>query len=159
MCRFNSYLRQELLLPRQTLLSKRWYPLIGVKVKVVPVHNQSSTTPWRRKGQWMYRSTFSWPRTSWKWVVRLTPQPLYPRGKSPRYPLDRRLGGPQSRSRRRGENCWPYRDSNSDPSVVQPVTSRYTDYTIPVPHLQEYTGSNPRRSYYEGSPLSEAQIL
>jgi hypothetical protein len=25
------------------------------------------------------------------------PLPLYPRGKSPRYPLDRRLGGPQSR--------------------------------------------------------------
>jgi hypothetical protein len=26
------------------------------------------------------------------------PQPLYPQGKSPWYPLDRRLGGPQSRS-------------------------------------------------------------
>jgi hypothetical protein len=25
----------------------------------------------------------------------------------------------------------PYRDSNSDPSVVQPVASRYTDYSIP----------------------------
>jgi hypothetical protein len=24
-------------------------------------------------------------------------------------------------------------DSNSDPSVVQPVTSRYTDYAIPAP--------------------------
>jgi hypothetical protein len=23
---------------------------------------------------------------------------------------------------------WPYQDSNSDPSVVQPVASRYTDY-------------------------------
>jgi hypothetical protein len=27
----------------------------------------------------------------------------YPQGKSPRYPLDRRLGGPQSRSGRGGE--------------------------------------------------------
>jgi hypothetical protein len=62
---------------------------------------------------------------SWRWVVGFTPQPLYPRGKYPRYPLDRRLGGPQSRSERRGENSWLYRGSNSDPSVVQPVTSRY----------------------------------
>jgi hypothetical protein len=28
----------------------------------------------------------------------------------------------------RRENSWPYRDSNSDLSVVQPVYSRYTDY-------------------------------
>jgi hypothetical protein len=49
------------------------------------------------------------------------PRPLYPRGKSPRYPLDR-LGEPQNRSGRREE------DSNSDLSVVQPVASRYADY-------------------------------
>jgi hypothetical protein len=36
-------------------------------------------------------------------VVSFTPQSLYPRGKSPRYPLDRRLDGPQSQSERRGE--------------------------------------------------------
>jgi hypothetical protein len=35
--------------------------------------------------------------TSWRWV-KFTPRPLYPQGKSPRYPLDRRLGGPQSQS-------------------------------------------------------------
>jgi hypothetical protein len=29
-------------------------------------------------------------------------------------------------------NSWPYRDLNSDPSV-QPIASRYTDYTIPAP--------------------------
>jgi hypothetical protein len=33
--------------------------------------------------------------TSWRWAVSFTPLLLYPRGKSPRYPLDRRLGGPQ----------------------------------------------------------------
>jgi hypothetical protein len=32
--------------------------------------------------------------TSWRWVVSFTPRPLYSRGKSIRYPIDRRLGGP-----------------------------------------------------------------
>jgi hypothetical protein len=41
--------------------------------------------------------------TRWRGVVSFTPLPLYPRGKSPRYPLDRRQSGPQSRSGRRGE--------------------------------------------------------
>jgi hypothetical protein len=41
-------------------------------------------------------------------------------GKSPPYTLDRRLGGPQSRSGRGGEekNPWPHRKSNT---VVQSV--------------------------------------
>jgi hypothetical protein len=34
--------------------------------------------------------------TRWRWVASFTPWPLYPQGKSPWYPLDRRLGGPQS---------------------------------------------------------------
>jgi hypothetical protein len=33
----------------------------------------------------------------------------------------------------RRENSWPYQDSNSDPSVIQPVGSRYTNYAIPAP--------------------------
>jgi hypothetical protein len=68
---------------------------------------------------------------SWR-VVSFMPRPLYPRGKSPRYPLDRRLAEPQSRSGRRGEEkiLDPTPDSNSDPLVVQPVTSRYTDCAI-----------------------------
>jgi hypothetical protein len=36
-------------------------------------------------------------------MVSFTPPPLYPRGKRPRSPSDRKLGGPQSRSGRRGE--------------------------------------------------------
>jgi hypothetical protein len=38
----------------------------------------------------------------WRWVVSFTPRPLYSQGKSPWYPLDRRLGGPYSRSGRGG---------------------------------------------------------
>jgi hypothetical protein len=47
--------------------------------------------------------------TRWRWVVRFTHLPLYPQGKNPRYPLDRRLGGPQSWSGRGGE------EKNSQP--------------------------------------------
>lgn len=41
--------------------------------------------------------------TSWKWVVVFTPQLLYPWGKNPWYPFDRRLGGPQYQSEWCGE--------------------------------------------------------
>jgi hypothetical protein len=60
------------------------------------------------------------------------------RGKCRRYPLDKRLSGPQNRSGRRGEekNLCPYLDSNSDLSVAQAVASRYTDCAIPAPNTQ-----------------------
>jgi hypothetical protein len=45
--------------------------------------------------------------TRWRCVVSFTTQPLYLQGKSPWYPLDRRLGGPQSRSGRGGEEKNP----------------------------------------------------
>jgi hypothetical protein len=47
--------------------------------------------------------------TRWRRVVSFTPRPPYPQGNSPRYPLDRRLGGPQIRSGRGGE------EKNSQP--------------------------------------------
>jgi hypothetical protein len=49
-------------------------------------------------------------------MVSLTPRPVYTRGKSPRYPLDRRLGGPQNRSALYGEenNILPCREWNPD---------------------------------------------
>jgi hypothetical protein len=40
-----------------------------------------------------------------------------PRWKNPRYKLNKRLFWPETRSRRRGEKS--YRDSNSEPAVVQ----------------------------------------
>jgi hypothetical protein len=51
-----------------------------------------------------------------------------PRGKSHQYPLERKVGEPQSGSEWCGEKSWPYRDSNSNPSAIQPETSRCTDY-------------------------------
>ena len=50
-----------------------------------------------------------------------------PRGKT-RYPLYRRLGGPQGRSGPMRKISPPPR---FDPRTVQPVASRYTDWAIP----------------------------
>jgi hypothetical protein len=61
--------------------------------------------------------------TRWRRVVSFTPRPLYPQGKSPWYPFDRRLGGPQSRSGRGGEeknSQPPRRESNPRTPLVQP---------------------------------------
>jgi hypothetical protein len=60
-------------------------------------------------------------------MVNFTPRPLYTQGKSSRNPLDRSLGGPQSRSRRGGSE-----EINSQPMpgfehlIIQPVAQRYT---------------------------------
>jgi hypothetical protein len=52
--------------------------------------------------------------------------------KIPWYPLDRRLGGLQSRSGRGGEekNSQPRRESNPRTPIVQPVAQRYTGWAI-----------------------------
>jgi hypothetical protein len=78
--------------------------------------------------EWRYSSTFLDLSTRWRWVVSFTL-----RGNSPRYPLDRRLGGPLSRSGRNVKRkiSYPYQESN--PS--RPARS-YTDWAIPV--IQEY---------------------
>jgi hypothetical protein len=54
---------------------------------------------------------------------QFTPQPLYPQGKSPSYTLDRRLGGPQGRSGRGGEEKIPSprRESNLTTTIAQLV--------------------------------------
>jgi hypothetical protein len=70
--------------------------------------------------------------TSWRWVVSFTPWPLYTRGKSPQYSLDRRLGGPQSRSGRREEvkilipnRTWTPTQQSSSPQPVAIPTVLY----------------------------------
>jgi hypothetical protein len=62
---------------------------------------------------------------------------LYPRGKSTRYPLDRRLSGPHSWSGRYGEmKILCLRDSNSDLSFLQPIGNHYIDYST-VAHKKD----------------------
>jgi hypothetical protein len=77
---------------------------------------------------------------SWRWMISFTPLPLYLRGKSSQYTLGRRLGGPQSRSGRPGEEkiLDPTGTRTPTPSVVQLVASRYTDCAIPAPLLWTY---------------------
>jgi hypothetical protein len=54
--------------------------------------------------------------TRWMSLVSFTPRSHYSHGKTPQYPLDRRLSRPQSRSGRGGEerNLCPCRESNPD---------------------------------------------
>jgi hypothetical protein len=59
-------------------------------------------------------------------VVSFTARPLYPQGKSLWYPLDRSLGGPQSRSGRGGEEKHSLPLPVIEPSIIQPVAQRYT---------------------------------
>jgi hypothetical protein len=64
--------------------------------------------------------------TRWRWVVSFTARPLYSQRKSPCYQLDRRLGGPQSRSVRSGEEKNSQPLPGLEPPIIQLVTQRYT---------------------------------
>jgi hypothetical protein len=94
-------------------------------------------------------------------VVSFTPLPLYPRGKSPQYPLDGRPAGPQSRSGRRGE------DKILDPIGTRSPTPRLSSpqpVAIPTALSRQWTrkgkicparngypilrSSNPQPSHY-----------
>jgi len=48
-------------------------------------------------GEWKIAPRIPNLGTRWRWVASFTSRPLHLRGKSPRNPLDTRLGGPQSR--------------------------------------------------------------
>jgi hypothetical protein len=82
------------------------------------------------KEEWMYSATILVLGTRWRWVVSFTPRPLYSRGKSPRYPLDRRLDGPQSRYGRCGGEKFLDLTENrtSTPRSSNPQPSHYTDW-------------------------------
>jgi hypothetical protein len=54
---------------------------------------QKIVMPWRHIGERRYGSTIFYLCVNWRWVGSLTP-----RGNSPRYPLNTRLDGTQSRS-------------------------------------------------------------
>jgi hypothetical protein len=80
---------------------------------------------WRHMGEWWYSSTLLGLGTRWRWVVNFTLLPLYSRGKSSRYPLDRRLSGPQIWSRLCGE-VKNLALLGIEPQAIQPVSWRKT---------------------------------
>jgi hypothetical protein len=53
------------------------------------------------------------------------PQPLYPQGKSPWYPLDRRLGEPQSWSGHGGEEKNSQPLPGLEPLIIQNVAHKF----------------------------------
>jgi hypothetical protein len=64
--------------------------------------------------------------TKWERVDSFTTLPLYPQGKSTRYPFHRRLGGPQNRSGRGGKEKISQPLSGLEPPIIQPIPQRYT---------------------------------
>jgi hypothetical protein len=59
-------------------------------------------------------------------VVSFTHRSLYPHGKSPSYPLDRRLGEFQSRGGHGVKEKNSQRMSGLEPRIIQLVAQRYT---------------------------------
>jgi hypothetical protein len=64
--------------------------------------------------------------TRWRWVVSFRPRTFYHQGKSPWYPLDRRLGGPHNQSGRGGKEKNSQPLPGLEPQIIQPVAQRYT---------------------------------
>jgi hypothetical protein len=63
--------------------------------------------------------------TKLRWVVNFTARPLYPQGKIPSYPLNRRLGGPRSQSDRGGEEKNSQLLPGLKHPIIEPVAQRY----------------------------------
>jgi hypothetical protein len=78
----------------------RWEVKVKVNLSLCLTKHHTMMTYWGNGGVALCILDLG---TRWRWVVSFTPQLLYPQGKSPWYPLDRRLDGPQSRSGRGGE--------------------------------------------------------
>ena len=104
------------------------YIILKVKVKVLPAQATKALRVDRGVALPNLR-----PR-HWKWGGWSAPRPgRFTPGKT-RYPLYRRLGGPQGRSGRvRKISPSP----GFDHLIVQPVASRYTDWAIPASFITE----------------------
>jgi hypothetical protein len=125
-CSINCRKQSSLLMGTDTgYRNQTWtVPYVRSKVKLSQCFSWLGTTPWRRIGEVeLYLHSLFDLGTRWRWVVSFTPRPLYPQGKSPWYPLYRRLGGPQSRSGHDGKekNSQPPPGIDPRTPIVQPT--------------------------------------
>jgi hypothetical protein len=72
-------------------------------------------------------------------VVSFTHRPLYSQGKSPWYPLDRKIGGPQSRCGRDGEEKNSQPPPEIEPSNSDPVLKKIVWEVVNWIHLAQDT--------------------
>jgi hypothetical protein len=95
----------------------------------------------------------SWPRHCWwKWMVSFMPRPLYPRWKSPRYPLDRRLGGSWSQPGR----CGGENNMLSLPGI-EPRPSSPSLYRVCYPGSPSHRSTKLNRSRWSSSCAEYAE--
>jgi hypothetical protein len=104
---------------------------------------------------------------------RHAPAVLYPRGKNPRYPLYRRLGGPQSRSGHRDyrKNLLPLPDiehwspgrsvCSQDTKLTElpPAAGLYFDYTSDAPRFNLVKVTSHMQLAFTGIPCFSVTIL
>jgi hypothetical protein len=98
----------------------------------------------------MYRSSFIDTGTSWRSMASFTSRQPYPMGKRPRYSLGEKLNRHHSRSGRYGEEkLHDLIRIVLDPSVVQPVSSRYDCDTAALVMLTQGSENiTPRLSHF-----------
>jgi hypothetical protein len=114
--------------------------------------------PWRHMGEWRYSYAFIDLVTRWRWVLSFTLLPLYPKGKSSRFPLGRRLGGNQSRSGLCGikRNLLPL-------SGIEPLPSSPSLYWLSYPDsfliLRPIVITSPRTIFRTSRLLSSGLIV
>jgi hypothetical protein len=116
-----------------------WASTLNKKGKSVPQHTYGGER-WEKS-----YSSYSFTNSALDGVggQRHAPAAIYPRGKDPRYPLDRRLGRPQRRSGHedyRKKSFRLCRGSNFDRPVVQSVVRHYTAWATPAPLLTLHPG-------------------
>jgi hypothetical protein len=93
-------------------------------------------------GKWRYSSTILNIGTRWRGVVSFMPLLLYLKGMSLHYPLDRRLGGPQSQSGCCGEekNLLPF------PGII----SQFLSHPAYSPEWKGGEGKEANQNWLEG---------